>query len=152
MADDQIQEIKSKIDIVDLVSGYVGIKKAGKNYKGLCPFHKEKTPSFMVSPELQIFKCFGCSKGGDIFTFLQEIEGIEFPEALRMLAERGAPCECCSVQPTIVTSPIDASVASSSTLAAGSESGPPMLASISQVPICKLRSSLPRATTPPPSL
>jgi len=88
MADDQIEEIKSKIDIVDLVSGYVGIKKAGKNYKGLCPFHKEKTPSFMVSPELQIFKCFGCSKGGDIFTFLQEIEGIEFPEALRMLADR----------------------------------------------------------------
>lgn len=88
MAEDQIAEIKSKIDIVDLVSGYVGIKKAGKNYKGLCPFHKEKTPSFMVSPELQIFKCFGCSKGGDIFTFLQEIEGIEFPEALRMLADR----------------------------------------------------------------
>ena len=64
MADDQIQEIKSRIDIVDLVSGYVPIKKAGKNYKGLCPFHKEKTPSFMVSPELQIFKCFGCLPAG----------------------------------------------------------------------------------------
>lgn len=88
MADDQIQEIKSKIDIVDLISGYVPIKKAGKNYKAPCPFHKEKTPSFMVSPELQIFKCFGCSKGGDIFTFLQEIEGVEFPSALRMLADR----------------------------------------------------------------
>ena len=88
MADDQIQEIKSKIDIVDLVSGYVGIKKAGKNYKAPCPFHKEKTPSFMVSPELQIFKCFGCGLGGDIYTFLQEIEGVEFPEALRLLADR----------------------------------------------------------------
>ena len=86
--DDQIKEIKSKIDIVGLISGYVPIKKAGKNYKAPCPFHKEKTPSFMVSPELQIFKCFGCSKGGDIFTFLQEIEGVEFPEALRMLADR----------------------------------------------------------------
>ena len=88
MADDQIAEIKNKIDIVDLVSGYAPIKKAGKNYKGLCPFHKEKTPSFMVSPELQIFKCFGCDRGGDIYTFLQEIEGIDFPEALRMLADR----------------------------------------------------------------
>lgn len=88
MAENQIEEIKSKIDIVDLVSGYVPIEKAGKNYKGLCPFHKEKTPSFMVSPELQIFKCFGCGRGGDIYAFLQEIEGIEFGEALRMLAER----------------------------------------------------------------
>jgi len=88
MADDQIQEIKSKIDIVDLVSGYVPIKKAGKNYKAPCPFHKEKTPSFMVSPELQIYKCFGCGRGGDCFAFLQEIEGVEFPEALRMLADR----------------------------------------------------------------
>jgi len=89
MAENQIEEIKSKIDIIDLVSGYVPIEKAGKNYKGLCPFHKEKTPSFMVSPELQIFKCFGCGRGGDIYAFLQEIEGIEFGEALRMLAERG---------------------------------------------------------------
>jgi len=85
---DQIQEIKSKIDMVDFISGYVPLKKAGKNYKALCPFHKEKTPSFMVSPELQIFKCFGCGKGGDVYAFLQEIEGIEFGEALRMLAER----------------------------------------------------------------
>jgi len=85
---DQIQEIKSKIDIVDFISGFVPLKKAGKNYKALCPFHKEKTPSFMVSPELQIFKCFGCGKGGDVYAFLQEIEGIEFGEALRMLAER----------------------------------------------------------------
>ncbi len=85
---DQIQEIKSKVDIVDLVSGYVPLKKAGKNYKALCPFHKEKTPSFMVSPELQIFKCFGCGRGGDIYAFLQEIEGMEFGEALRILAER----------------------------------------------------------------
>ncbi len=88
MAEDQIQEIKSKIDIVDFISSYVPLKKAGKNYKGLCPFHKEKTPSFMVSPELQIFKCFGCSRGGDVYAFLQEAEGMEFGEALRLLAER----------------------------------------------------------------
>jgi len=85
---DQIQEIKSKIDIVDFISGFVPLKKAGKNYKALCPFHKEKTPSFMVSPELQIFKCFGCGRGGDVYAFLQEIEGVEFGEALRMLAEK----------------------------------------------------------------
>jgi len=88
MAEDQIAEIKSKIDIVDFISSYVPLKKAGKNYKALCPFHKEKTPSFMVSPELQIFKCFGCSRGGDVYAFLQEAEGMEFGEALRMLAER----------------------------------------------------------------
>jgi DNA primase len=88
MAADQVQEIKSRIDIVDLVSGYVKLKKAGKNYKGLCPFHSEKTPSFMVSPELQIFKCFGCGRSGDVYSFLQEAEGIEFKEALETLAER----------------------------------------------------------------
>jgi DNA primase len=85
---DQIEEIKNKIDIVDFIGGFVPLKKAGKNYKALCPFHKEKTPSFMVSPELQIFKCFGCGRGGDVYAFLQEIEGIDFGEALRMLSER----------------------------------------------------------------
>ena len=83
-----VEEIKQKIDIVDLVSGYVDLKKAGRNYRGLCPFHGEKTPSFMVSPELQIFKCFGCGKGGDLFTFHQEIEGIDFAASLEVLAER----------------------------------------------------------------
>jgi len=79
--------IKSKLDIVDIVSKYVDLKRAGRNYKGICPFHNEKTPSFMVNPELQIFKCFGCGKGGDIFEFIQEIEKVDFPESLRSLAE-----------------------------------------------------------------
>jgi DNA primase len=85
---DSIDEIKQKLDIVDLVGGYVEIKKAGRNYKGLCPFHSEKTPSFMVSPELQIYKCFGCGEGGDIFSFHQKIEGLDFPQSLERLAER----------------------------------------------------------------
>ncbi|MCL5003929.1 MAG: DNA primase [Patescibacteria group bacterium] len=84
----EIQQIKDKIDIVGLISQYVPLKKSGRNYKGLCPFHAEKTPSFMVSPELQIFKCFGCSEGGDIFAFLMKREGLEFKEALEELAKR----------------------------------------------------------------
>lgn len=86
--EDNLSEIKAKIDIADLISGYVNLKKAGRNYRGLCPFHSEKTPSFMVSPELQIFKCFGCGEGGDIFSFIRKIESLEFPAALRLLAER----------------------------------------------------------------
>jgi len=84
----EIEEVKSKTDIVALVSEYVPLTKSGKNYKGLCPFHNEKTPSFMVSPELQIFKCFGCGKGGDVFSFIKEIEGLEFRETLELLAKR----------------------------------------------------------------
>lgn len=83
-----VEEIKSKLDIVDLISEYTPLKQSGVNLKGLCPFHNEKTPSFMVSREKQFFKCFGCGSGGDIFTFLQQIENIEFPEALKILAEK----------------------------------------------------------------
>jgi DNA primase len=83
----QIEEIKNRLDIVDQISKYVELKPAGKNYAGLCPFHTEKTPSFMVSPELQRYKCFGCGESGDIFTFIQKIEGIDFPEALEKLAK-----------------------------------------------------------------
>jgi DNA primase len=82
------EQIKDKLDIAEFIGQYVELKPAGSNFKGLCPFHQEKTPSFMVSSPKQMFKCFGCSKGGDIFTFLQEYEGIAFPEALRILADK----------------------------------------------------------------
>ena len=85
---DQVDEIKQKTDIVSLIGEYVQLKKAGRNYKALCPFHSEKTPSFMVSPEIQIYKCFGCQAGGDAFTFLEQYEGMDFGEALRFLADR----------------------------------------------------------------
>ena len=85
---DQLEEIKRKIDIVELISQYLPLKKTGRNFKVLCPFHSEKTPSFIVSPERQIWKCFGCGEGGDIFTFLMKIENLEFGEALKELAKR----------------------------------------------------------------
>jgi len=85
---DPIEEIKSKIDVVDLISEYIQVRQAGSNFRALCPFHREKTPSFFISPEKQIWHCFGCSKGGDIFAFIKEIENVEFPEALRILAKR----------------------------------------------------------------
>lgn len=82
------QAIKDAIDVVDLIGEYVQLKPAGTNHKGLCPFHREKSPSFMANRERQSWHCFGCAKGGDIFTFVQEIEGMEFVEALRFLATR----------------------------------------------------------------
>ena len=85
---DQIEEIKRKTDVVELISESVELKRAGRNFKGLCPFHGEKTPSFMVTPELQIFKCFGCGLGGDCFRYVQEFEKVDFPQALKILADR----------------------------------------------------------------
>lgn len=85
---DSVDEIKSRLGIEEVVSQYVQLKKAGRNLKGLCPFHSEKTPSFVVSPEKQICHCFGCNKGGDIFTFVQEVEGVSFVEAMEILADR----------------------------------------------------------------
>lgn len=85
---DQVAEVKSKTDIVSIIGERIELKKAGRNYKANCPFHGEKTASFMVSPELQIFKCFGCNEAGDVYSFLEKFEGMEFPEALKYLADR----------------------------------------------------------------
>lgn len=85
---DQVAEVKLKTDIVNVIGERIDLKKAGRNYKASCPFHGEKTASFMVSPELQIFKCFGCSEAGDAFTFLEKFEGMDFPEALKYLADK----------------------------------------------------------------
>ena len=87
MPGSDVREIKSRLDIVDLVGDYVSIRKKGQTYWGLCPFHGEKTPSFSVSQERQTFHCFGCGKGGDIFTFIMEMEHLEFREALEKLAD-----------------------------------------------------------------
>ena len=88
MARDAVAEIRERTDIIELVGGYVPLKKTGRSYKGNCPFHQEKTPSFVVFPDSQNFHCFGCGKGGDLFTFFMEIEKVDFREALRELARR----------------------------------------------------------------
>src|SRR3989338_7765050 len=88
MAEDNISEIKERLSVVDVISGYIKVQKSGANFKARCPFHNEKTPSFYISPERQIWHCFGCQKGGGVFGFVKEIEGIEFVEALRLLAQR----------------------------------------------------------------
>lgn len=87
-SDGVLDDIKSRLDIVEVISDSVALKRAGQNYKGLCPFHQEKTPSFMVSPQKQIFHCFGCGAGGDIFGFVMKHESLSFREALRLLANR----------------------------------------------------------------
>ena len=87
-SDEIIDEIRQSNDIVDVISQYVRLKRSGRNFFGLCPFHNEKSPSFSVSPDKQIFHCFGCGVGGNVFTFLMKIEGISFFEAIQMLAER----------------------------------------------------------------
>jgi DNA primase len=85
---DQVEQVKGKIDIVEIIGERVVLKKAGRHFKGLCPFHSEKSPSFIVSAERQSFKCFGCQEGGDVITFLQKYDGYSFYEALETLAKR----------------------------------------------------------------
>lgn len=88
MARDNVREVRDRTDIVELVGSYVALKKAGRSYKGLCPFHQEKTPSFVVFPDSQNFHCFGCGKGGDALTFYMQVEHVEFREALQEMARR----------------------------------------------------------------
>jgi DNA primase len=85
---DHVRRIKERLDIVEVIGDYVPLKKVGRSFKGLCPFHGEKTPSFTVSPERQTYHCFGCGRGGDIFSFVMETEGISFSQALELLASR----------------------------------------------------------------
>lgn len=85
---DKIEQIKDANDIVEVLSDYLQVKKSGSNYKAICPFHQEKTPSFMISPAKQIFHCFGCHAGGNVFTFMQKVEGISFIESVKILAKR----------------------------------------------------------------
>ena len=83
-----LEQIRAASDIVEVIGSYLPLKRAGANFVALCPFHKEKTPSFNVNPQRQIFHCFGCHKGGDVFTFVKEHENIGFMDAVRRLAER----------------------------------------------------------------
>src|SRR5256886_16199357 len=85
---DAVQEIKDRLDLVDLISEHLRLQKAGRDLKGLCPFHQEKTPSLYVSAEKQLWHCYGCQKGGDHFTFIQDIEHLDFKGALRLLADK----------------------------------------------------------------
>ena len=86
--DEVIEQVRDRSDIVEIVSGYITLKRAGRNFKGLSPFNNEKTPSFVVSPDKQIFHCFSSGTGGNVFTFIMHMERVEFPEAVRLLARK----------------------------------------------------------------
>ena len=87
-SDDIIEEVRTRNDIVDVISGYVKLQRRGSSYFGLCPFHNEKSPSFSVSPGKQMYYCFGCGAGGNVYTFLMEYENYSFQEAVKALADR----------------------------------------------------------------
>ena len=86
--DNLLEDILSRVDIVEVISGFIPLKKAGRNFKACCPFHHEKTPSFTVSPDRQIYHCFGCGESGNAFKFLMRYERLEFPEAVQLLARK----------------------------------------------------------------
>ena len=88
ISENKIEEIRSASNIVDIISEYVQLRKRGKNFTGLCPFHNEKTPSFTVSEDKQIYHCFGCHSGGNVFKFIMEYEKISFIESVQELAQR----------------------------------------------------------------
>jgi len=84
----EIEELKSRTDIQNIISGYINLKRSGKSYLGLCPFHKEKTPSFSVDSRKQLYHCFGCGEGGDIISFIMKVENLDFVEAAEFLAKK----------------------------------------------------------------
>ncbi|MHC4925319.1 MAG: CHC2 zinc finger domain-containing protein, partial [Planctomycetota bacterium] len=86
--DDQVEEVRARADIVDVVGEHVALKKAGREYKANCPFHEERTPSFYVVPDKGFYKCFGCGKSGDVFSFIMERMGLDFVEAVKHVAGR----------------------------------------------------------------
>ena len=88
IAEEKVNEIRQAVEIVDVIGDYVQLKKQGRNYFGLCPFHGENSPSFSVSPDKQIYHCFGCGAGGNVFSFLMDIDGLSFQEAAVKLADR----------------------------------------------------------------
>lgn len=86
--EEKVREVMERLSIVEVVSDYVQLRRAGANYTGLCPFHAEKTPSFNVNPAREIFHCFGCGTGGNAFSFIMKIEGLSFPESVKLLARK----------------------------------------------------------------
>ncbi|MDX6615582.1 MAG: primase, partial [Solirubrobacterales bacterium] len=87
-APETVDRVKDAADLVEIVSAYTDLRRAGTRFSGLCPFHDERTPSFSVDPQEKLYYCFGCEAGGDVFRFVQEKEGLSFPEAVDSLAER----------------------------------------------------------------
>lgn len=100
LSDGLVDRVRERIDIVDAISRHVSLKRVGRKFRGLCPFHGEKTPSFYVDPERQLFYCFGCQVGGDVFSFFMKIDHLTFPEVVKQLADQaGIPVESVEVSP-----------------------------------------------------